>query len=322
MAGHTGTTTIRPFQDSLADARGLLAVERATFNESPYSAQQLQAMLVGGSQRAWLATGDGAVVGFVAAFATCGLLGRRWEIDLLAVHPDWSGQGIATRLIRAAAVGGAPLAKQARAVVASDNIASARAFARAGFQSAPETRQLLIYRTGDQPTQPRSISGVNIRETRSIAEAADWLPIDAIQNPPPAGRDSEGMKLLLAEQDGQPAGYAELLEVQTILYRGVWIESLVALTQAARKALVLEILSPARASRLEEIGALVPHRDCRWQQALLAEGFKSSGDFYWLTAPLPLPALTPDQPRSHLALENTDTGSTPRWAKTEKARDG
>lgn len=306
----------------MADARGLLAVERATFNESPYSTGQIRNMLAGGSQRAWLAIGDGAVVGFVAAFPTWGLLGRRWEIDLLAVHPDWSGQGIATRLIGAAAEGGASLAKQARAIVASDNTASMRAFARAGFRSAPETRQLLICRLGDQVTQPGPAPGVSIREASSVAEAAGWLPIDAAQDASLTVQGSEGMKLLLAEQDGQPAGYAELLEVQTILYRGVWIESLVALTRAARRALVLKILKQARASGLEEVGALVPHGNWRWQQALLAEGFQSLGAFHWLTAPLPLPGLTSEQTSNQTTTDNRDTGSTSRLGGIEKARDG
>lgn len=312
MAGHRGISTIRPFESSLADARGLLAVERATFNESPYSAGEIRRMLTGGSQRAWLALGDGAVVGFVAAFPTWGLTGRRWEIDLLAVHPDWRGQGIATGLIRASAEGGAHLAKQARAVVATDNTASARAFARAGFHSEPQTRQLLIYRTGDQAAQPAPVPGVSIRETSNVAEAADWLPMDAAQGLLPAVQGSQGIKLLLAEQDGQPAGYAELAEVQTILYRGVWIESLVGLTRAAHKALVLEVLCQARVSGLEEVGALVPHGNWRWQQALLAEGFRSLGTFHWLTAPLPLSSPTSDQTNVQSATGGSGTASTRR----------
>ena len=46
-------------------------------------------MLTDGPQRAWLAIADDRVAGFVVAFATTGLHGPRWEIDLLAVLPDW-----------------------------------------------------------------------------------------------------------------------------------------------------------------------------------------------------------------------------------------
>ncbi len=59
------TTEIRPFNGSLADAEGLLAVERATFNESPYSPNEVRGMLTHGTQRAWLALSLSATVRFV-----------------------------------------------------------------------------------------------------------------------------------------------------------------------------------------------------------------------------------------------------------------
>ena len=74
MAGKM-RTIVRAFDGSLADAEGLLAVDRATFDECPYSARELQAMLSDGAQRAWLAVGGGsvagsaAVIGFVATAA-------------------------------------------------------------------------------------------------------------------------------------------------------------------------------------------------------------------------------------------------------------
>jgi hypothetical protein len=102
--------------------------------------------------------------------------------------------------------------------------------------------------------------------------------------------------VLLAEQDGQPAGYAELIPVQTLLYRGVWIESLAASTQPARAALVQEAVNRAKEANLDEIGAMVPASDWFQQKALLAGGFRSLGAFLWLVADLPLsepPALSP-----------------------------
>jgi ribosomal protein S18 acetylase RimI-like enzyme len=124
---------VRPFDGSLADAEGLLAVERATLEESPYSPEQVQTMLADGSQRAWLAVAEDRAVGFVIGFVTHGLAGAQWEIDLLAVHPDWTGQGLAKRLIGAASAFGAGLAQRARAVVAVDNTVSRRVFERVGF---------------------------------------------------------------------------------------------------------------------------------------------------------------------------------------------
>ena len=168
-------TLVRRFDGSLADARGLLRVERATFDESPYNAHEVQAMLAGGSQWAWLATLGDDVIGFIIAFPTSRLGGSWWEMDLLAVDPDWAGRGLGRRLIRAAASGGSELADRARAVVATDNVASARAFAKAGFQPVPETHRLLIYRTGGRSLRPRAAQGMEIQEAADTTQALQWL---------------------------------------------------------------------------------------------------------------------------------------------------
>lgn len=281
-------TIIRAFDGSLADAEGLLAVERASFDESPYSAGQVRAMLTEGPQRAWLALGAGQVVGFVIAFPTHGLAGASWEIDLLAVLAEWTGRGLATRLIRAAGDGGKAVARRARAVVATDNEASARAFQRAGFRPAETTCELLILRPEGLAARSRQVAGLAVHETHDPAQARAWLP-----DPPRTGNHPD-LTLLLAEQEGRPAGvrqagYAELLDVQTLLYRGWWIESLAARTAAARRALVSAIVDRAIGAGLDEVGMLVPAHDWPTQKTLLEDGFRSLGAFRWLTADLPLP---------------------------------
>jgi ribosomal protein S18 acetylase RimI-like enzyme len=285
-------TIVRAFDGSLADAEGLLAVDKATFDECPYSAEEVQAMLSDGAQRAWLALGGDSVAGFVVAFPTTGLQGRCWEVDLLAVLPEWRGRGLATRLIRAACAEGKRVAQRARAAVATDNGASIRAFTRAGFRVGAETNKLLIYRTGGLAAHASTVRDVTIHRAASVAEAADWPPER------PADQNGPGPTLLLAEQDGQPAGYAELIEVETLLYRGVWIESIQAQSRSVYEALVHEAANQAITAGLDEIGALVPDRDWPLQDSLVARGFRSLGDFYWLTAGLPLPGLAaaPDAP--------------------------
>jgi len=290
-------TIIRAFDGSLADAEGLLAVERATFDESPYSAEQVQAMLTSGAHHAWLALGKGRVVGFVAAFPTAGLRGTCWEIDLLAVDPGWTGRGLATGLIQAAAAHGAVVTRRARAVVSADNPASARAFARAGFQRA-QACKLLIQRLQGRSAHPWTTLDVNVHGATSIAQAMAWLPEESVslaaaqpvshQERPEHGR----LTFLLADRYGQPAGYAELIEVHTLLYRGVWIESLTAPDQMVQAALVHEAVNQAITAGLDEIGMMVPERDRSLQDTLLAAGCRSLGDFDWFTAALPLPALT------------------------------
>jgi ribosomal protein S18 acetylase RimI-like enzyme len=321
MSKGTGTI-VRAFDGSLADVMGLLEVERATFNESPYGAEGVRAMLSTGPQQAWLAIAGDKVVGFVIAFPTHGLSGVRWEIDVLAVHPDCSGRGLGTRLIRMAAAHGVGVAHRARAVVATDNPASARAFTRAGFRKSRGAYNLLIYRTQGLSPRPAVARGVTVRQATCVAEEEEWLAAFPAPSTAPlvpgelrplsitgpnrsadpsrpgpeeqaaayqAGQVSPGPTLLLAEQGGQPAGYAELVPVQTLLYCGEWIETLIAPARAARGALVDAAVKRAEAAVLDEVGAMVPDDNFLLQQALLAGGFRSFGDFHWLVAELPLP---------------------------------
>lgn len=317
---------IRAFDGSLADAEGLLAVEQATFNECPYSAEQVRAMLTTGSadadpvgatlcgrppglQRAWLAVDANPVgatprgrpllgscapgsyvAGFVTAFLVSSRQGVWWEIDLLAVRPDRQGQGLGRRLIQAAAAGGAGLAGRSRAVVAASNRRSARAFAGAGFQAEPGACTLLIHRLGEQAPRPEPAPGVTVHE----ASGADALPaswrlkdLEPAEAAPIKNRPGPPT-LLLAEQHGRPAGYAELIAVETLLYRGIWIESLSAPSRAVRETLVYHAVSRAAAAGPDEVSAMVPGRDQPLLHTLLAAGFRSLGAYRWFSADLPL----------------------------------
>jgi ribosomal protein S18 acetylase RimI-like enzyme len=322
-------TWVRAFDGSLADAQGILAVERATFNESPYTAEQVRAMLAEGPQRAWLALGRERVVGFVVAFPARGLRGWWWEVDLLAVLPAWRGRRLATRLIEAASSWGVHLVFRARAVVATDNEASERAFLRAGFSAEPGTCKLLIHRMEDHSPQLLSVPGLQVREAASVAQARGWLaesspdtlkggevfpaascrgetpglgrnPMDdqaprEITGPDQVSeRDADlpslagggDLTFLLAEQKGRAVGRAELIQVQTLLYRGVWIESLLAPPRAVRELLIQEAMSRARTAGLDEIGAMVPESDRPLQRSLRGQGFRSLGDYRWFGAVL------------------------------------
>jgi hypothetical protein len=124
---------------------------------------------------------------------------------------------------------------------------------------------------------------VQVKETTSVAEASAWLPEVTIPH------ELAELTLLLATANGHPAGYAELIQVQTLLYRGIWIESLVASAGAVREALIHQIVNRAIAAGLDEIGAMVPSAEWSLQQSLVGRGFRSLGEFHWFSARLPLP---------------------------------
>lgn len=84
-----------------------------------------------------VAVEDDQVVGFVSSFLTVDVQNRRrWEVDLLAVRPDQQGKGLGTALIQSIGCDAkAHRVDVVRALVRTDNIASQKAFERAGYTS-------------------------------------------------------------------------------------------------------------------------------------------------------------------------------------------
>ena len=88
----------------------------------------------------------GALIGFVDGFMTVSPEGLpRWEVDLLGVHPDYRGKGIAQELIRAVVEAGSEAGAQLmRAIVKVENMASLTAFQRCGFGIDETIRDLYV----------------------------------------------------------------------------------------------------------------------------------------------------------------------------------
>jgi ribosomal protein S18 acetylase RimI-like enzyme len=261
--------TIRPFDPARDDAEGILAIDRVTFRDCPYDVAQVRGLLAGGPMQAWVAEVGLRVAGFVVAFPTRAAQGPGWEIDLVAVHPQHRGQGLATALIGAASARPPAGTLYLRAVVATANAASARAFRRSGFAPAPSPCRLLLY-------------VVRGRQPRAPGAPGSGRPV-AVRVEAPAGQDS---LVLVAGPEAQPRGQAELLPVQTLLYRGGWIEALSSRTAAARAALIEAAVERAKQDGWDEVGCLAPARpapgqDGGWplRRALLAAGFHDEGEY-------------------------------------------
>jgi ribosomal protein S18 acetylase RimI-like enzyme len=307
---------IRPFDGSRRDAEGLLAVDRETFAESPYHADQVVHLLTRGEQRAWLAIVEGEVTGFVAAFPTHTLHGHNWEVDLVAVQPASQGQGIATELIKAAVEGtGGHSLDKARAVVATDNPASQRAFTKAGFIPDETVCYLLLYEIRGFAPRPLDSGSVTVRDlalsskeagavlrlgqgltlrpnrsqipsrggshacpelvlsrvegrSRRAASSRAWEPAllqdrDLLRpNDVLALASRQANEILVAVRGEEIVGFAELLYVETLLYRGIWLESVIAqgADREIQAALISEAVERAKRKRLDEIGCLVRMR--------------------------------------------------------------
>lgn len=285
---------IRAFDGSLSDARGIIEIDRATFADCPYTAEQVVALEADEGQYAWVAQEGDRVVGYVSAFVTHSLAAGRWEVDELAVHPEAQGRGIGTALVARALEAGAQQAglHEARALVAVENVASQRVFVKNGFR-AVDTVDLLAFRmAGRAPRAPRPGAPV-VRPARDDegaalarllgGEAADaarmagqiergdvqyWVAV------PPGGETAKAVPMNGCEV----LGGAELIHVRTLQYEGLWIEALaVAKRGAAGKRAACALLCAAikqgkQQAGMDLVGYLVPRRERMLYAAAVAEG--------------------------------------------------
>jgi ribosomal protein S18 acetylase RimI-like enzyme len=257
----------------------MIEIDRATFADCPYTAEQVVALESDAEQYAWVACDGDRVVGYVSAFATHSLAAGRWEVDELAVHPEAQGRGIGTALVARALEVGAGQAglHEARALVAVDNLASQRVFLKNGFR-AVNTVDLLSYRiAGRVPRPPRpGAPAVRLAQARDCSVLAELLG-------GPAG-DAMQMAGLLPRPDvryllaGERLGCAELIHVRTLQYEGLWIESLAvsehtgAGHQAALALFGAAIERAKRQENLDLVGYLAQPRDRALYSAAVAEG--------------------------------------------------
>jgi GNAT superfamily N-acetyltransferase len=240
----------RPFDGTLADAAAVLAVEAACWNQSPHGPSEALEVLRRAGSVCWLAADEsGKVVGFVHCFPTVGPDAKIWEVDLLAVHPAYRRRGIATELVRLAA-GSAPQdAGLCRAFVSVRNVASARAFARAGFGRSDSVHEIFMRRV-----RP--------------ADAALTSPI----MPEPL---SEGV--WMASLRGRGVVYKE---VYTLLYQGLWMEGISGRTP---EALIEVGLALAARRGLGEAGPVIARSDWAARRKLRRMDFWSLGEYHAYT---------------------------------------
>jgi GNAT superfamily N-acetyltransferase len=133
------------------DVMGLIAVKAAVWPQEKTLPEYVIALLDQPERITLVAEVAGVVAGFVDGFLTLSNIGvRRWEVDLLAVQPNYQGRGIATDLVAASTQAGWEMgASLARALIAVENIASQRTFAHCGYVLDPTLRGIWVASQGD-----------------------------------------------------------------------------------------------------------------------------------------------------------------------------
>jgi ribosomal protein S18 acetylase RimI-like enzyme len=279
---------IRAFDGSRYDAEGIIAVDRATFGDCPYTAEEVLALESDPGQYAWVAEERGQIVGFVSAFATCSLETSRWEVDELAVHPQSQGRGAGTALVTCAVergIGFCTLA-QARALVATDNHASARVFSKCGFVPV-STVHLMVYSIEGREPCPRRDGWPAIR----LAQPDDRFAIARLSQGNPARiakmHSQPTITYLVAGPERKVKGYVELIHVRTLQYEGFWLESMAVLRtghRAGDRRVVSALLDGAieetkRHESLDEMGQLIPTEETSLYEAAVGAGLKDIGKY-------------------------------------------
>jgi ribosomal protein S18 acetylase RimI-like enzyme len=294
---------IRAFNGSLRDAQAIVDIDRATFADCPYDAQQIAALEADPSQYAWVAEEEGQVVGYVSAFATYGLEAGRWEIDELAVHPRAQRRGIATALVARSLEEAARESelREARALVSVRNPASQRVFLKNGFRDM-DTVHLLACRGGGRPKGAPRSSAMSVRRAgpSDCPALARLLSLeepkrDAVARMARQLRRPEIEYLVAVGASGQVAAKgaheghdghtctevvagAEVIHVRTLQYEGLWIEAMAvadctpAQVEAASVLVSAAVERVERQAELDLVGYLVAPRQRVLYAAAVTQG--------------------------------------------------
>ena len=118
-----------------SDIVALATIKHATWpDEEPLNPTIFAAALQTPGHQTHIVAVNGRSAGFISSFITQSATGEaRWEVDLLAVHPDFRGLGLGNKLV-ATTLEAAPAVAFARTLIRVDNVPSQRSFARHGFR--------------------------------------------------------------------------------------------------------------------------------------------------------------------------------------------
>ncbi|MFT5195049.1 MAG: GNAT superfamily N-acetyltransferase [Cellvibrionaceae bacterium] len=140
----TDNITIRPV--TLSDVPSLISLKQAVWLNESADSNLITIALQTPSHQAFIAVIEGKPAGFISCFISTSQLGeQRWEVDLLAVHPNFRRRGLATQLVQTAIQARqATGAGESRALIAIDNKGSEMSFAKNGYTTDDQIYTLYI----------------------------------------------------------------------------------------------------------------------------------------------------------------------------------
>lgn len=224
IAGELPLIGIRPAR--IEDAPTLVKIKQHTWPQEEVHLHQMQRVLADPAHAVFVAEVDGALAGFVDGFSTVSADGGlRWEVDLLAVAPEWRGRQLGQKLVLASLnTGREKEAQFARALIQVENTASQISFERCGFCPLNEPLCLLV------------------APNAACDKFAD-------------------------------AGSGHMLTVNTINYRGLWLE------EDASPASLAAARAACFQAGLDLVGVLVPRPDL--EDNHINQGFSLAGVYQW-----------------------------------------
>jgi len=162
--------TIRPAR--AADASAIAVIMQSVWHDDTPDVPRISTVISQPDHATFVAEVDAAVVGFVDGFITT-TYARRWEVDLLAVHPAHQRHGIARALIHACTTaGGERGAHYARALVGVSNLASEHVFAACGYSRVESIWTLCV---GEPQPHEAAADGGYLITVRTLNYSGVWL---------------------------------------------------------------------------------------------------------------------------------------------------
>ena len=176
MRGHKLSFSIE--QASLAHSQAVVGLHKLVWSDEALTPDQFSLCIKQPTHRVHIACPD-IVVGYVSGFMTrTAKGGKRWEVDLLAVHPDYRGQGIAQALVRASVQAGKEQgAAFSRALTQVENHAVHSTFQRVGFTTEHIVCELFVS-SANREDELASQSVAHLIPVNTLTYNGIWIEAD------------------------------------------------------------------------------------------------------------------------------------------------